>query len=155
MLQLNKLTSLTKKRKRIGRGGSRGGTSGRGHKGQKSRSGSHTLKPFFEGGQMPLPRRLPRRGFTNAFRTECKIITLEQLQEKFNENDVVTAGALRSKGLLKGKKVVPVKILGTGTLSKALTIQLDAVSKSAQEAIAKAGGTVQLIGERDRGSITE
>ena len=120
MLQLNNLVSLNKKRKRVGRGGSRGGTSGRGHKGQKARSGSHTLKPFFEGGQMPLSRRLPRRGFVNSFKTEFKILNLDQLEAKFAVGEVVSELTLREKGLIKGKKASFIKVLGSGALSKAI-----------------------------------
>jgi large subunit ribosomal protein L15 len=144
MLQLHNLDPLKKKRKRVGRGGSRGGTSGRGHKGQKARSGSgKELKPFFEGGQMPLSRRLPRRGFTNIFKKEYSIVGLRDLERCFNDGDTVDTGAMREKGLIKGKKDPLVKILVKGALTKKLTVHADAFSKSATEMIEKAGGVAQ------------
>ena len=144
MLQLHNLESLKKKRKRVGRGGSRGGTAGRGHKGQRARSGGPSeLKPFFEGGQMPLSRRLPRRGFTNIFKKEYVLIGLKDLELRFDVGAVVTKAALREKGLIQGRKEPLVKILSNGTLTKQLTVHADAFSKSAIEAITKAGGTVQ------------
>ncbi len=145
MSQLSKLESLVKDRKRRGRGGSRGGTSGRGHKGQLARSGGRSaVSPVFEGGQMPLTRRLPRRGFTNRFRVEYKLLSLTDLERCFNNGDVVDEQALRSHGLLKGKKNKLVKVLSNGTLNKSLTIKVDACTQSARSQIEKAGGTVQL-----------
>ena len=115
MLQLNELTKLKKNGKRIGRGGERGGTSGRGHKGQKSRSGvSGELKPFFEGGQMPLSRRLPTRGFNNRFKKNVKVINLRDLEARFSANDVVNRESLFKIGLIKGKGKYYVKVLGHG-----------------------------------------
>ena len=143
MLQLHNLEPLKKKRKRVGRGGSRGGTSGRGHKGQKSRSGSNKLKPFFEGGQMPLSRRLPRRGFTNIFKKEYIIIGLRDLERCFKDGDNVDVSAMRVKGLVKGKKGSLVKILVKGELTKKLTVHADKFSKSAAEMIEKVGGVAQ------------
>ena len=155
MLQLNNLTAITKKRKRVGRGGSRGGQAGRGHKGQKARSGGKVeLKAFFEGGQMPLSRRLPRRGFTNIFKKEYKLINIKQLEERFNDGDSVNVAALKEKGLLKGKQEPMIKLLGVGTLTKKLTITVDAYSKTAQQAVEKANGTIQLTKEISRGSVT-
>lgn len=146
MLQLHELEKLKKDRKRVGRGGDRGGTSGRGHKGQRARSGGkQEIKAFFEGGQMPLSRRLPRRGFTNVFKKEFKLINLKDLEERFEANDVVTKASLREKGLLKGKTDPLVKILSNGTLTKKLTVHADKFSKSAMEAITKAGGAVEQI----------
>ena len=142
MLQLHNLEALKKKRKRVGRGGSRGGTSGRGHKGQKARSGSNTLKPFFEGGQMPLSRRLPRRGFTNIFKKYYVVIGLKDLERCFNEGETVDKNSLRAKGIIKGRKDPLVKILANGELTKKLDVQADAFSKSAVEKIEKAGGKV-------------
>lgn len=118
MLTLNKLTSAGKKRKRIGRGGARGGTSGRGFGGQKSRSGG-TLGLTFEGGQMPLVRRLPKRGFSNVmFAKEYEIVDLGQLNNAFNNGATVTFEMLFEQGLIKGKKRKLVKILADGTLEK-------------------------------------
>jgi large subunit ribosomal protein L15 len=148
MLQLSNLKSLTTKRKRIGRGGSRGGTSGRGHKGQRARTGSRMeLKPFFEGGQMPLPRRLPRRGFVNAFKIEAAIVSLDQLEAVFQAHDVVTKEKLITARLVRQKRGVIVKILGGGSLSKPLTVHVDACSASAKAAIERVGGKVELSKE--------
>ena len=155
MLQLHELESLKAKKKRVGRGGSRGGTSGKGHKGQRARSGGRSnLKPFFEGGQMPLSRRLPRRGFSNVFKKQFVLIGLKELEACFDSNSIVNKQVLREKGLLKGKKELPVKILGNGTLNKKLTVQVEAFTKSAVAAIEKVGGVVQQIKESERGSIT-
>ena len=131
---------------RIGRGGDRGGTSGKGHKGQKSRSGVK-IRASFEGGQMPLSRRLPKRGFNNSFKKDVRIVSLEVLETKFEAGAVVDRASLVEKGILKGKKSFFVKILGNGELSKNLTVQADMFSKSAIEAIKKAGGTPQLVKE--------
>jgi large subunit ribosomal protein L15 len=144
-LQLNKLPSITKKRKRVGRGGGRGGTSGKGHKGQRSRSGSRSeLKSSFEGGQMPLSRRLPRRGFTNPFKTRYKLVSLKQLQDKFDDGEQVNEASLRQKGLVKGKQKRPIKVLGTGILTKSLTVSVDVFTKGAVAAIEKVGGKVEM-----------
>lgn len=146
-MALNSLTRLVKKRKTIGRGGSRGGTSGRGHQGQGSRSGG-SIGIVFEGGQMPLVRRLPKRGFNNSsFRTEYQIVNLELLETHFDKGAVVTKQLLVEKGLVK-KESALVKILGSGELSKALTVHVDACSKSAAEAIKKHGGEVHIIREK-------
>jgi large subunit ribosomal protein L15 len=132
----------SEKRKRVGRGmgSGMGKTSTRGHKGQGSRSGSRLMRGF-EGGQMPLHRRLPKRGFTNIFRTEYSVVNLEQLAA-LGEAEI-TPELLRARGVVKGKQ--PVKILGNGELSVALKVQADKFSKSAQEKIAKAGGTAEVI----------
>ncbi len=148
MLKLDKLELVSKKRKRVGRGGDRGGTSGRGHKGQKSRSGSgYELKAWFEGGQMPLTRRLPRRGFTNRFKKDVKLINLNDLEKKFSAGDQVTKEILREKGLLKGKGKFLIKVLGNGKLTKNLTVHADAFSKTAMKSIQNAGGKTELIKE--------
>lgn len=145
MLQLNNLEKLTKKRIRRGRGGCRGGYSGRGSKGQKSRSGSGgELKASFEGGQMPLVRRIPRRGFVNIFGKEYALVNLRDLEAKFNAGDVVNKEALVAHGLVKRSQQKHVKVLGNGILSKSLTVHVDAFSETAKLAIEKAGGTVQL-----------
>lgn len=154
MLRLNELDRLKKKRKRIGRGGSRGGTSGKGHKGQKARTGSAPeIKPFFEGGQMPLSRRIPCRGFTNIFKKEFAIFNLSDLEAKFQSGDEVNQETLREKGLLKGKKNPLIKILGNGALNKNLVVKAHAFSKSALEALEKARGKAELIKEINSGSV--
>ncbi|MFC1842774.1 50S ribosomal protein L15 [Candidatus Dependentiae bacterium] len=140
MLKLNELTPLCKKKKRIGRGGSRGGTSTKGHKGQRARSG-HKISVAFEGGQMPLVRRLPKRGFNNTrFATEVKIISLQKLDSLFNDGDKVDKQVLIEKGVFKGKSKFYLKILGNGELKKKLEVVADAFSKSAKETITNLGG---------------
>ncbi len=143
MLQLNSLVGLTKKRKRVGRGGSRGGTAGKGGKGQNARSGGG-VRPSFEGGQMPLSRRLPKRGFSNAlFATKIDIVTVRQIESSFNEGDVITKSMLVEKKLLK--KGWLLKILATGNLTKKVTIEADAFSNGAVEAITRVGGEAKII----------
>ncbi len=121
-------------------GSGMGKTSTRGHKGQGSRSGSRLLRGF-EGGQMPLHRRLPKRGFTNIFRTEYAVVNLEQLA-RLGETSV-NPELLRKAGLVK--RNLPVKVLGDGELSTALTVRAHKFSKSAQEKITKAGGRAEVI----------
>lgn len=147
MLQLNTLVSITKKRKRVGRGGGRGGMSGRGHDGQKCRPGAGSeITATFEGGQMPLSRRLPRRGFNNAnFRAEYSIVNIAELEGKFANGEEVTRDGLIAKGILKKRTRSMVKVLGDGTLEKRLTIHADAFSKGAIQAIEKAGGKALLM----------
>lgn len=149
MLQLNNLETLLKKRKRVGRGGKRGGKSGRGSMGQKSRSGSNSeLSASFEGGQMPLVRRLPHRGFNNKqFADVVEVINLRDLEAKFEAGSEVNKQTLHEKGVLKGAQKVRIKLLGKGALTKKLTVNVDLVSKSAAEAIEKAGGKVELTKE--------
>ena len=147
MLQLNNLTSAGKGRKRRGRGGKRGGTAGKGHKGQKARSGGN-IDPRFEGGQMPLCRRLPKRGFTNArFKQDVCIINLDLLETHFEDDAYVDKKALFEKGLLKGSGRFVLKVLGKGALSKKLTVVADAFSASASKAIQDLGGQAKLAGE--------
>jgi large subunit ribosomal protein L15 len=152
MLRLDTLTPLVKKRKRVGRGGKRGGTSGKGSKGQKARSGGYVAIGF-EGGQMPLYRRLPKRGFTNArFKIVYQIVSLDTLDKTFNDGDVVNRDILVQKGLIsesKSKKSLLcfVKVLGTGTLSKKLVVHAEAFSKTAEEAIKGLGGEVHILKE--------
>ncbi|MBD3404201.1 50S ribosomal protein L15 [candidate division GN15 bacterium] len=133
----------TKDRKRVGRGSGSGlgKTSGRGHKGQQSRSGA-VKRLGSEGGQMPLQRRLPKHGFTNIFKKEFQIVNVADL-ERCEPGDV-TIATLKEKGLVK-KTDVPVKILGNGTLEKALTVKVDAFSKSAKDKIEKAGGKAEVV----------
>lgn len=142
MFKLNELASLVKKRKRVGRGGSRGGTSGKGHKGQKARSGGK-VRVGFEGGQMPLYRRLPKRGFTNArFKQVIEIVNLSDLSRL--DVSEITAALLVEKGIIKPKKNKPfqVKVLGNGALDKPLTVEADFFSAGARAAIEQAGGNV-------------
>jgi len=114
---------------------------GRGIKGEKSRAGSK-LNRGFEGGQMPLIRRIPKRGFSNAkFRKEFEIINLDVLEKNFSENSLVTIEALKEKGLVKGKK--PVKLLGDGEIKKPLKVKLAHISKSALKKIKNSGGIVE------------
>ena len=132
----------TEKRKRVGRGmgSGMGKTSTRGHKGQRSRSGSRMIRGF-EGGQMPLHRRMPKRGFTNIFRTDYAIVSLERLAEL--GQTTINPEVLRKAGVIKTK--LPVKILGDGELKVALTVSAHKFSKSAQEKITKAGGKVEVL----------
>ena len=130
-------------RKRVGRGmgSGHGKTSTRGHKGQGSRSGSSLMRGF-EGGQMPLHRRLPKRGFTNIFRTEYTVLNLDRLAE-LNEKEL-TLETFQAKGLLKRRNEL-LKILGNGELSTAITVHAHKFSKAAQEKIEKAGGKAILV----------
>ena len=130
-------------KKRVGRGmgSGMGKTSTRGHKGQGSRSGSSLMRGF-EGGQMPLHRRLPKRGFTNIFKTEYEVVNLERLAT-LDETEI-TPEVLRKVGIVTSKNTL-VKVLGQGELSKALTVHAHKFSKSAQEKIEKAGGKVNVL----------
>jgi len=133
-----------KKKKRVGRGSGsgRGKTSGRGHKGQKSRSG--TKRKFgFEGGQMPLIRRLPKRGFKSPQPQSYQIVNVEQLN-KFKKDEIVEPKSLKEKGLIKTTRK-KVKILGEGGLKLSLTVKAHKFSKSAQEKIKKAEGKVEIL----------
>jgi len=123
-------------------GSGMGKTSTRGHKGQRSRSGSRSMRGF-EGGQMPLHRRLPKRGFVNIFRIEYEVVNLERLAS-LGESEI-TPELLRKAGVVSSKKSL-VKVLGQGELAAALTVHAHKFSKSAQEKIEKAGGKVQLLG---------
>lgn len=130
-------------RKGQGIGSGKGKTSGRGQKGQKSRSGGG-VRPGFEGGQMPLQRRMPKRGFTNApFKKHIEAVNLESL-EKFADGTVVTPELLKETGIIK-KIGDGVKILGGGELTRSLTVKAHAFSKSASEKIAAAGGKAEVI----------
>ena len=132
----------TEKRKRVGRGmgSGMGKTSTRGHKGQRSRTGSRMIRGF-EGGQMPLHRRMPKRGFTNIFRKEYNIVSVERLAEL--GETTINPDVLRKAVVIKTKH--PVKVLGDGELSVALTVSAHKFSKSAQEKITKAGGKVEVL----------
>jgi large subunit ribosomal protein L15 len=135
----------TKDRKRVGRGqGSGSGkTAGRGHKGAQSRSG-YKQKRGFEGGQMPLHRRLPKRGFLNPFRTEYAVVNLDLIAQHFEAGTVVTPALLRERGLLRGPDL-PVKVLGRGEIAKALTVQAHKFSGSAAQKITAAGGAAESL----------
>jgi len=135
----------TKKRKRIGRGTSSGTgkTAGKGHKGQNARSGGG-VRPGFEGGQLPLFRRLPKRGFSNAkFKTEYAVINLSDLN-KFENDTVITPELLKEMGLVKNQ-IDGIKVLGNGTLEKKLTIKAHKFSSVAKEQIEKLGGKAEVI----------
>ncbi|WP_363315401.1 50S ribosomal protein L15 [Thermosulfurimonas sp.] len=131
--------------KRVGRGpgSGHGKTSCRGQKGQRARSGGG-VPPWFEGGQMPLIRRLPKRGFKNPFRVEYAVVNVRDLARRFSAGEVVDVEALKRVGLVKGRGV-RVKLLGDGEIDFALTVRVHAVSKSAKEKIEKAGGRVEII----------
>jgi large subunit ribosomal protein L15 len=137
------------KKKRIigrGQGSGRGTTAGRGNKGQKARSGGKTYVGF-EGGQMPLYRRLAQRGFSNyPFRKEVQIVNLGDIEKRYEASETVDAASLARKGLIKGSD--PVKVLGNGEISKNLTFKVSAVSASAREKIEKAGGSVSIVGKK-------
>ncbi len=132
--------------KRLGRGigSGLGKTSGKGHKGQWARSGGG-VRPGFEGGQMPLIRRIPKRGFNNHFRKTYSVVNLSVL-EGFDANSVVDIATLNEKGLIKiVKGSIGLKVLGNGTLTKALTVKANAFSAQAKAAIEKAGGSIEQI----------
>lgn len=131
-------------RRRVGRGpgSGRGKTSGRGHKGQKARSDGRVAAGF-EGGQMPLYRRLPKRGFTNPFRRENEIVNLRDL--KRIEEDTITPEVLEAHRLVDLGKARPIKILGNGTVNRQLTVRVHAISAGARSKIEAAGGSVELI----------
>lgn len=133
-------------RKRVGRGpgSGLGKTSGRGHKGRGARSGGNT-PPGYEGGQNPLQRRLPKRGFTNRSRQEYNIVNLRELEAAFEAGTIVDRDALDARGLLR-RSHLPVKILGEGEISKALTVRADRFSKSAKERLESAGGSAEVAG---------
>lgn len=134
-----------KNRKRVGRGQASGSgkTSGRGHKGQKSRSG-YSSRAGFEGGQMPIHRRLPKRGFYHENRHPLAEINLDVLEAKFEDGAEITVENLRAAGIIKVKRG-GVKILGRGEITKRFTVKVQAASTTAREKIEKAGGTVALI----------
>ncbi|MCM8779428.1 MAG: 50S ribosomal protein L15 [Candidatus Omnitrophica bacterium] len=139
-----KIKRKTKKRLGRGTGSGHGKTSGRGQKGQKARTGFE-LRPGFEGGQMPLIRRIPKRGFVNKFAKEFQIVNLGMLDRKFAKEEKVTPEILKERGLIS-KLSLPVKILGEGELSKPLTICAHKFSKQAIEKIKKAQASFELIG---------
>lgn len=131
-------------RKRLGRGigSGLGKTAGRGHKGQRARK-SGNVRPGFEGGQMKLYMRLPKRGFTNKFRVEYNVVNLDQLEQSFASGEVVSKETLKAKGLVRFE-TKPVKLLARGKITKSLEIVLDSVSQAAQEAVEKVGGKLNI-----------
>src|SRR5918998_5722893 len=135
----------THKKKRLGRGpgSGLGKTAGRGNKGQKSRSG-YSMKIGFEGGQMPLQRRLPKRGFTNIFKKQWIEVTLATLERSFESGEDVTPEVMHERGVIaKGKR--DIVVLGTGELTKALTVSAHRFTKGARAKIEAAGGTVNVV----------
>jgi len=130
-------------RKRVGRGqgSGLGQTSGKGHKGLKARSGGG-IRPGYEGGQMPMQRRLPKRGFTNIFRKVWSVVNVKDLN-RFPPDSVVDADALRGEGLVKGE-TAGIKLLGGGEVDRKLTVKVDRASKAAIEKVLAAGGTVEV-----------
>lgn len=144
MINLSNLSpqpGSTKQKKRLGRGhgSGHGKTSGRGHKGQKARSGSG-IKLGFEGGQMPIQRRLPKRGFTNIFKISYAILNIRDLNS-FDDGATINRESLLAAGMIKNSDA-QVKILGDGELTKKITVDVDKLSKSAQSKVEAAGGTV-------------
>ncbi|HAM38840.1 MAG: 50S ribosomal protein L15 [Elusimicrobia bacterium RIFOXYC2_FULL_34_12] len=140
-----KPASGSKHRRKIvgrGRGSGHGGSATKGMKGQNSRSGGGT-RPGFEGGQMPLMRRIPKRGFTNIFKKEYEIVNLKTIEERFESNSEVNRASLIEKGLIKNN--LPIKILGDGNINKPLKITASKFSKSAIEKIKKVGGEAIIV----------
>ncbi len=143
-MELFELPRIVRRRKRVGRGDGSGWgtTAGRGNKGEKQRSGG--AKPqYFEGGQMPLIRRLPKRGFHNRFRIEYDVVNVGRLDKVCADGDRVDVEYMISKKLIRGKG--PIKVLGDGELTKKLTVVAHAFSKSAISKIEKAGGSVEVL----------
>ena len=132
-----------KKRKRVGRGpgSGTGKTAGRGMKGQKARN---NLMPVFEGGQMPIARRVPKRGFVNIFRVEVHGINLARIDGAYADGDVVDIESIRAKGLVP-KKATIIKLLGTGEITKKVTVKVHRSSKSAQAKLEAAGGSLEIV----------
>ena len=138
----------TKRKKRIGRGegSGTGVTAGRGHKGQKSRSG-YKSKRGFEGGQMPIHRRLPKRGFHNPFRVEYAVVNLDTLSDRFEDGTEVTPELLRERRIVRESRAL-IKVLARGEISKKLTVKAHKFSATAREAITAAGGAVEVVPSR-------
>src|SRR5262245_54395289 len=137
-------SKFTKKRVGRGHGSGNGTQAGRGHKGAKSRSG-FKFKRGFEGGQMPLHRRIPKRGFHNPFRVEYAVVNLDALSARFDEGTVVTPELLEERGLI-ASAAQPLKVLARGDVSKKLTVRAHKFSGKAAEKIAAAGGTTEVLG---------
>ena len=143
--ELKKPEGATRERKRVGRGrgSGQGGTAGRGHKGQKARSGHRKMPAWFEGGQMPIQRRLPKRGFKNPFRKVYQVINLSDI-ERIGKRDSLDPAAMAELGLIR-KAGQLVKVLGDGKLSFAVTVSANAFSAKAREVIEAAGGKVEVL----------
>jgi large subunit ribosomal protein L15 len=143
--ELSPAPGSTKEVKRIGRGhgSGNGKTAGKGHKGQKARSGGG-VRPGFEGGQMPLQRRVPKRGFNNIFAKQYVIVNVSDLEAKFEDGAVIDTKALVESGLVK-KTLDGIKVLGNGEVTKNFTVKAAAFSKSAVEKIEKAGGKTEVM----------
>jgi len=143
--ELKKPEGATRTRKRIGRGNGSGygGTCGRGHKGQKSRSGSNKMPVWFEGGQMPIQRRLPKRGFNNPFRKTYQVVNLSDIS-RVGDSGSLNPEKMAELGLIRSAKK-PVKILGNGELSFAVTVAAHAFSARARQAIEAAGGKAEVL----------
>lgn len=149
MLKLNNIgmpkgANRDKKRRGRGPGSGTGKTGGRGHKGQKARSGGG-IPPWFEGGQMPLNRRLPKRGFTNIFKKTYQLVNLDDLEARFDAGTTVNGESLQLAGLVKYADR-PIKLLGRGKVEKSFTIQVAKASKTAVAAVEAAGGSVTVTG---------
>ncbi|HSL41210.1 MAG TPA: 50S ribosomal protein L15 [Desulforhopalus sp.] len=148
LANLSPQAGATKQRKRVGRGpgSGHGKTAGRGHKGFKARSGSG-VKPGFEGGQMPLQRRLPKRGFTNLFKKEFALVSLSQLESLAEKSELITVEVLVAAGMVK--KGIMVKVLANGEVTKPVNVQVDRISAAAKSKIEAAGGKV-LVNQENR-----
>ena len=142
-LKPSERSKFAKKRVGRGQGSGNGVQAGRGHKGAKSRSG-FKFKRGFEGGQMPLHRRVPKRGFINEFRVEYAVVNLDTLGQRFDEGTVVTPDLLRENGLIHSSRQ-PIKVLGRGDLAKKLTVHAHKFSGKAAEKIAAAGGATEVL----------
>lgn len=143
--ELSPAEGSKKARKRIGRGpaSGQGKTAGKGHKGQKARAGKG-MRAGFEGGQMPLQRRIPKRGFVNIFGKEIAIVNVSAINKSFDDGETVTIDSLIEKGLIK-KALDGVKVLGNGDISKNLTIQANAFSEAAKQKIEAVGGKAEVV----------
>jgi large subunit ribosomal protein L15 len=143
-LHPNPGSTRDKKRLGRGRGSGKGKTSGKGVKGQKARPGHHGARYAFEGGQMPMPRRVPKRGFKNPFRVEAFPINVATLDKMFDAGATIDLDALRARGLVP-KLVDCIKILGEGELTKKLTIKAHRASATAKQKVESAGGTIEIL----------
>ena len=141
-LKPSERSRFTKKRVGRGQGSGNGKTAGRGHKGAQSRSG-YSFKRGFEGGQMPLHRRVPKRGFHNPFRVEYSVVNLDTLAERFEEGTTITPELLRERGMAPGKGLI--KVLARGDISKKFTVQAHKFSGKAAEKIVAAGGAAEVL----------